>query len=263
MPTDSFFKTVLDKLRPRRRAEQRNIRPDVSEPRFVRLSELIGEPISQPSLYDQALRHRSLLRRRTDTRLISNERLEFLGDAVLGMVVAEHLYMRYRGEHEGFLTKMRAKIVNGKSLARYAKRVDLGELIQMSENMSGLKGRTNDTILADAYEALIGAIYLDKGLPTAKGFIHTHLLAQLDLELLSQTQDNYKSALQEFAQARGWPQPRYTVTEETGPSHNKEFVIVVEINGEHLGSGKAGNKKMAQQLAAREALHVLDQRERE
>jgi len=261
MSGNTIISTIINKLRPRKSIDKRRTEPDVTEERFVKLGELIGESITQAGLYDQALRHRSLLRRKTDTRLVSNERLEFLGDAVLGMVVAEHLYMQYRGENEGFLTKMRAKIVNGKSLAQYASRIDLGYLIQMSENMSGLEGRTNDSILADAYEALLGAIYLDKGLPVAKRFIHAHVLSQLNLELLAQTQDNYKSALQEFAQARGWPQPRYRVSDESGPSHNREFEIVAEIDGKTLGVGKAKTKKMAQQYAAKEALRILAEQE--
>ncbi len=259
MAEKSSIITILKRLWGSKSTDRRNAPSAASGERFARIAELLGEPAGQLDLYNQALRHRSLLRRKTDTRLVSNERLEFLGDAVLGMVVAEHLYSRYRSENEGYLTKMRAKIVNGKSLATCARAIHLGELVLMSENTSSLAGRTNDSILADAFEAFIGAMYLDKGLPIAKKFIHAHVLSHLNLELLAITHTNFKSALQELVQGRGLPQPKYRVVKESGPSHARQFEIEVDVDGKPMGKGTAGSKKMAEQQAAKVALDLLSE----
>lgn len=221
------------------------------------IEQLIGFRIRDLSLYERAMRHRSLLRGETDTALRSNERLEFLGDAVLGFVTAEHLFASFPTKDEGFLTRLRAKLVNGKALAEYAEQIDLGRFILMSKNMIQEQGRQNRTILADAFEALIGAVYLDLGLPAARSFIHRTMFAQVDLGELSQQHDNYKSLLLEFAQARGWAQPTYKVVSEVGPSHARTFTVDAVLQGKPCGRGEAGNKKLAEQRAAREALRRL------
>ncbi len=209
------------------------------------------------SLYERAMRHRSLLRGETNTALRSNERLEFLGDAVLGFITAEHLYQIFPTKDEGFLTRLRAKLVNGKALAECAEQIDLGRFILMSKNMIQEQGRQNRTILADAFEALIGAIYLDLGLPAARAFIHRTMFNDVDLAELSQHHDNYKSLLLEFAQARGWSQPTYSVISEDGPSHARTFTVEAILQGNPSGRGQAGSKKLAEQRAAREALKRL------
>jgi len=209
------------------------------------------------SLYERAMRHRSLLRGETNTALRSNERLEFLGDAVLGFITAEHLYQIFPTKDEGFLTRLRAKLVNGKALAECAEQIDLGRFILMSKNMIQEQGRENRTILADAFEALIGAIYLDLGLTAARTFIHRTMFADVDLAELSQHHDNYKSLLLEFAQARGWSQPTYCVVSEDGPSHARTFTVEAILQGNPSGRGQAGSKKLAEQRAAREALKRL------
>lgn len=221
---------------------------------------LVGTPVGDLRLYAQALTHRSLLRGEGDSHLLSNERLEFLGDAVLGFVVAGHLYAAFPEEAEGFLTRLRAKLVNGRQLARCARRIGLGDLILMSDNMDQSAGRTNQTILADAYEAVLGALYLDRGPDAALTFVYRTLLDELDLERLAERHDNYKSLLLEYAQAQGWPQPRYQVVEESGPSHDKTFTVEVLVDAEPRGQGTAGSKKKAEQLAAREALTQLQDR---
>ena len=172
---------------------------------------LVGMSISDLALYEQALRHRSLLRGQLRSHLYSNERLEFLGDAVLGFVVAEYLYRHFPDETEGFLTRLRAKLVNGQALAEYARLLDLGPLILMSENMAQKDGRKNQTILADAFEAVIGALYLDLGFHEARRFIRRTMLEHVDLNDLAERQDNFKSLLLEYVQAQGWPQPQYRV----------------------------------------------------
>ncbi|NND72071.1 MAG: ribonuclease III [Rhodothermales bacterium] len=230
---------------------------EVSAATLEKLQAIIGRKIVSPEIYSQALRHRSLLRRRHDSRLVSNERLEYLGDAVLGFIVAEYLFHQFPGENEGFLTRLRSKLVKGEALARYAGEIELGKLILMSANMKQMDGEGNSSILANAYEAIIGAIYLDLGVDAARVFIDKTMLQRIDLVHLSKRTDNYKSILLEAAQARSWKQPEYVVTHESGPSHDRTFTVDVIVNGDRMGSGTAANKKKAQQLAAREAIEAM------
>ncbi|MDX1429136.1 MAG: ribonuclease III [Rhodothermales bacterium] len=208
------------------------------------------------TLYRRALRHRSVLRS-SDVSLRSNERLEFLGDALLGAIVAEYLYLHFDDADEGFLTKLRSKLVNRRSLADCGERIGLGHHLDISENMDRVDGRRNASILSDAFEALVGAIYLDGGIGAARRFIHRSLLKETDLESLASRKDNYKSILLEYCQARAWTQPVYNVAEERGPDHNKVFTVKVVVNDVTFGTGTAGSKKKAEQLAARDALDSL------
>src|SRR5690606_1718119 len=192
----------------------------------------------------------------------SNERLEFLGDAVLGAVVAERLYTAYPDRDEGFLTRMRANLVNGQVLADYARAIGLGPLILMSENMAASEGRDNTTILADAFEAVVGALYLDLGFAAARTFVFTLLDDLVDMDDLAEQRSNYKSLLLEYVQARGWPQPTYEVVAEEGPSHNRLFTIDMLVDGLPRGRGAARSKKQAEQAAAREALETFRREER-
>ena len=187
----------------------------------------------------------------------SNERLEFLGDAVLGAAVAERLYTEFPDRDEGFLTRMRANLVNGQILADYARAIDLGPLILLSDNMAASDGRDNQTILADAFEAVVGAVYLDLGFSAARRFVFELIERLVDLPEVSEQRSNYKSLLLEYVQARGWPQPSYDVVVEEGPSHDRRFTIDVLVDGAPRGRGTARSKKQAEQAAAREALDAL------
>jgi ribonuclease-3 len=233
--------------------------PVASDGRVSReaVERLVGLPVRDLALYEQALTHRSVLRGQPGRHLASNERLVFLGDAMLGFVVAEYLYASFPEKNEGFLTRLRAKLVNGQALAHYAERRGLGALILMSDNMVQAAGRQNQTILADAFEAVIGALYLEHGLEAARGFIHRAVLQDVDLSDLATRQDNYKSLLLEYVQARGWPQPKYRLAEQAGPSHDRQFTVEVVLKSEAYGTGTAGSKKKAEQKAAREALRRL------
>lgn len=221
--------------------------------------ELTGFQPINTAYFDTALRHRSVLRRRADTRIVSNERLEFLGDAVLGFVVADYLYRRFRGENEGFLTRLRAKLVNGQALATAARSLGLGEYVQMSDNMVQKGGRDNASILADAMEAVMGALYLDLGMDPARDFIHRVMLDDVNLSRLAKKKDNYKSLLLEYVQSIGDEQPRYELVSEDGPGHSRNFTVDVYVGDRNLGRGSAGNKKSAEQRAAREALERLEE----
>ena len=227
------------------------------------IERLVGIPVHNLALYELALTHRSRFRGEADSHLATNERLEFLGDALLGFVMAETLFQRFPGKNEGYLTRLRAKLVSGKALARYARRIDLGPHILMSENAERSEGRDNPSILADAYEALVGALYLDQDLEAARRFIHASALDPVDLDELAARNENYKSLLLEYMQARGRPQPTYRVVHEEGPSHDKTFTVEALLDGTPFGEGTASSKKKAEQDAARDALDRLRAEEEE
>lgn len=222
---------------------------------------LVGMPIGDLDLYEHALRHRSLFRGVTTDGTESNERLEFLGDAVLGAVVAEVMYTRFEDRAEGLLTRTRATIVNGKALAGYAEAIGLGALILMSENMDSSEGRSNQTILADAFEAIVGAVYLDLGFSAARRFVCAVLDQCVSLEEAAADKSNHKSRLLEYVQGLGLEQPVYEVLSEEGPSHDRTFTVAAVVEGERLGDGVDRSKKGAEQKAAESALRTLRQRE--
>lgn len=218
---------------------------------------LTGFEPKEPALYEQALRHGSLVRGEPSGHLISNERLEYLGDSLLNFVVADALFSSYPDRDEGFLTRVRSGLVNGVALAEFARWLGIGPHIAMSSDMIRVGGRDNDSILADAFEALVGAIYLDQGHGPARAFLHRVILDRIDIEAVAAREDNYKSLLLEFAQARSLPQPSYRVIREDGPAHSRTFTVEVMVNGEVLGIGRAGSKKKAEQQAASLALESV------
>jgi ribonuclease-3 len=222
------------------------------------LSKALGCPISNNDLYRQALRHRSLLRGKPNAHLYSNERLEYLGDAVVGFLVAEHLYATYPEHDEGFLTRLRAKLVNGRALAERAREIDLASFMLVSDSLNN-EQRDSNSILADAFEAIIGALYLDQGMEITRAFVERTVLSHMDLDQLAKVRDNFKSMLLETVQARSQMQPEYSVISESGPSHDKRFVVAVLINSEEYGRGEGRSKKDAEQKAANQALKRLVQ----
>lgn len=183
----------------------------------------------------------------------NNQRLEFLGDAVLNLSIAEFLYRNYGDKPEGELTKIRAKVVSEKSLFVLANKLNLGKYILLGkgEEMSG--GRTRKSILADAVEAVIAAIYLDQGYSTAAVFIYKHLESFINLVAQGNYQD-YKSKLQELVQGKNRENVSYTIIEESGPPHAKTFMIGLVYNGKILATGKGTSKKEAEQNAAGKVL---------
>ncbi|MEM1271819.1 MAG: ribonuclease III [Bacteroidota bacterium] len=223
----------------------------------ARVEQVLGRRLYDLTLYDQALRHRSLMRNQPTGHLRSNERLEFLGDAVLGLAVAEYLYRTFPDRNEGFLTRTRSKLVSGVALSKYAVHIGLDRILLMSDDMERSNGRSNPSILADGFEALLGALYLDQGLDVARSFVLDVLDDHVDIDEVVERRENYKSLLLEHAQARGWSQPRYRVLTESGPSHNKEFRVEVLLNDQPHGRGTGRSKKKAEQRAAKEALRDL------
>jgi ribonuclease III len=225
------------------------------------LDELIQMPVRNEKFFVMALTHRSAIDLQSkDEPFVSNERLEFLGDAALDLVVAEHLYKRYPEFTEGGLTKLRSQIVNAATLAAQARKSNLGKLLIVSESAEQNGVRSSETALADAFEAVIGAIYLDGGYSAAQGFLERTILNQLDFCALLDTDHNFKSLLLEFAQANRLSLPYYFIVQEDGPSHKKHFTIGVRIGAETLGEGQGKSKKIAEQLAAKTAIEKLRER---
>ena len=218
--------------------------------------------INDRTLLRQALTHRSHAHVTGHERIESNERLEFLGDSVLGMVVNEYLYHRFTGKEEGDLTKIKSLLVCGATLAKVGERLGVGPHLLLSRSEAGTGGRSRESILADATEAIIGAIYLDGGLDEAKRFVDHNILINVDATLQERVHRNYKSQLQEQLQARYKVPPRYKVSFTTGPDHARRFTVKVTLKGSVLGVGSGTSKKQAEQRAAESALARLDELER-
>lgn len=206
-------------------------------------------------LLTQALTHKSWVNENKGKRE-SNERLEFLGDAVLEIVVSDALYNEFPKKEEGYLTALRANLVNTVNLAKLAKNLKLGKEIYLSKGEEDTKGRENQSLLADTIEAIIGAIYIDQGLEKAAEFIKTNLLTEVP-EKIKEPLKDAKSRLQELVQAKGYATPKYKVINEEGPDHAKTFVVEVSVNGDKSGTGKGKNKAEAAQNAAEKALSDL------
>ena len=199
-----------------------------------------------------ALTHRSWVNEHKNSRR-SNERLEFLGDAILEFVVSEVIYNKFPNQEEGYLTALRAKIVNTVSLAAIAIKLDLGPHIFLSKGEEDTGGRTNNSLLADTVESIIGAIFIDRGLAESRKFIEENILDNLD-EISNEPLKDPKSLLQEEVQAKGYSTPKYVVVKEEGPDHEKTFTLEVVVDGNKLGSGTGKSKSEAAQNAAKDAL---------
>jgi len=225
----------------------------------LEIEALTGFSISNAAHYETALTHRSAidLNVYNNKKFVSNERLEFLGDAVLDLVVAECLYTRFPDYDEGKLTKLRSQLVNARTLASFSRKIHLGSLLIVSDAAEAIGVRDSETTLADAFEALIGAIYLDSDYLQTKRFLEKKILDGIDFRELSTTDNNFKSVLLEYAQAHHLEIPTYNVIGEEGPSHKKIFTVAVYIGSEMLGQGVGRSKKAAEQLAAQQAVAKL------
>ena len=186
----------------------------------------------------------------------SNERLEFLGDSVLGFVVADYLFKNYTEFPEGDLTKNRSALVCEKACCGFAKQIDLGNYLRLSHGEQNSGGRTRSSILADAFEAVIAAIYLDAGMEEARSFILRFVLPMLKTQKPKAFKD-YKTALQEIIQQNPEEHLEYVLTGESGPDHDKHFTVEVHLNSNVIGKGGGRSKKEAEQQAAREALELM------
>ena len=225
--------------------------------RINRLEKAIGYSFSKLSLLKRALTHKSYA---NEIRLVQeeqNERLEFLGDAVLELAVSELLMKRYPSYSEGDLSKTRAAIVNERQLANFARSFGLGDYLYLGKGEEQTSGREKPSLLADAYEAILGAIYLDRGYKKASEVIQRHYAKLLDHTPSEDIYQDYKTDLQEKSQGLFRAAPRYRLVAEHGPDHDKIFEIELYIRNEKMGHGTGHNKKEAEQMAAKEALTKL------
>lgn len=203
-------------------------------------------------LLEQALTHKSWVNEHPNQRG-TNERLEFLGDAVLEFIISEKLFEKFPEKEEGYLTALRASLVNTVNLALVAKKLNIGKYIYLSKGEEEGGGRENQSLLADTLEAIIGALFLDKGISATEKFIKVNLLSDLSQKVAGPLKDA-KSRLQEYIQAKGLPAPNYSVIKEMGPDHAKKFTIEVIINKKPIAKGIGKSKSEAEQAAARKAL---------
>jgi ribonuclease III len=219
-----------------------------------RLMERLEYYFHSDQLLVQALKHRSYLVFSGEDRLQSNERLELLGDAVLGLVITEHLYHQLPDAEEGALTNHKSSLVNRSHLSRAAHRFGLGDFLYLNDSEERAGGRQRESILADAVEAVIGAVYLDGGMEPARRLILRTIAPELPGLKSESSLRNHKSLLLEWCQREGHSGPVYLVEEEKGPDHQKIFSVAVVVNGVKYGRGEGPSKKIAEQKAAEEAL---------
>ena len=236
--------------------------PKLSVPSLDKLIERLGVTFVDQRLLRSALAHSSFLHEHPDQalELVNNERLEFLGDAIINYIAATLVFDRNPERGEGELTVLRAALINTSTLAGFARSFDLGAYIRLSKGDDASKGRERDALLADTFEALVAAIYLDLGFPGAQAFVvplFEQELARIESDGLPL---DYKSRLQQRIQAERSITPRYHTISVTGPEHRREFIIEVLAGEERLGAGQGASKQAAAQAAAQVALEQLDKR---
>jgi len=224
---------------------------------LVRLQEILNVSFMDLSLLEQALVHRSYLNENPDSVLPSNERLEFLGDALLGFVVAQRLYVEYPHLSEGEMSRLRSAIVCRETLAHLASSLGLGEYLRLGRGEEASGGRKRESNLACAFEAVVGAILVDRGFAAARDFILRFLDAELETAVEETLAKDYKSRLQEIVQAREQKTPSYRIVETTGPEHEKKFTVEVLVGDLVMGRGTGRSKRVAEREAARVALERL------
>ena len=221
------------------------------------LQENLGYRFRDESLLRGALYHSSYANEHRNENIVSNERLEFLGDAVLGFVSAEFLYSRFPNAPEGELTRIRAALVREESLFEVAQALQLGECLMLGKGEESGGGRQRPSILADCTEAVFAAVYLDGGMDCARDLIHRVLLSKGDIEVAESRRRDYKTELQELVQRKPHQVLRYELVGQSGPDHAKVFTVAVLLNGDPVGEGSGHSKKEAEQSAACAALEKL------
>ena len=219
------------------------------------LESKLGYTFENIALLENALTHSSCANE-SQGRLQSNERLEFLGDSILGMVVADHLYRNHPDLPEGELTRTRAALVCEESLVEVARELNLGEYLRLGKGEEAGGGRQRPSIRADAVEAVLAAVYLDGGIGSVRKIIQRYILSR-EVAGLTKPRD-YKTALQELVQRESGQVLQYRLTGEEGPDHDKRFFVEVDLNGSAVGSGSGRSKKEAEQMAAKAAIEALD-----
>ena len=228
----------------------------LSAKELLTIEQRLNYKFNDSSLLEQALTHCSYLNEHKDIAK-SNERLEFLGDSVLGLIISEYLYEVRPHQSEGELSSFRAKLVQAAACALYLKKLNISDylLVARGETLHGKE--LSNSVLADLFEAIVAAIYLDKGLDAAKNFLFKNFASDFD-QILNQPQDNWKTILQEFCQKIYHTSPIYEIISEKGPDHNKIFEVTVSIENKVVGTGFGKSKKLAEREAASFALKKLN-----
>lgn len=218
----------------------------------------LGYRFKDPELLAHALVHRSFITGKDVPYESNNERLEFLGDSVLNMLTTEFLYKTYPNDSEGDLSKRKSAIVSGHACAQSSKEWLLGDYIKIGKSEAKMGGRGKESILADAYEAVLGAVYLDGGLDEVRAILNKYHFPRVTEIINAEDFVNYKSTLLEYAQGKMHTSPEYVIVGEKGPEHQKLFIAEVKLNGVFYGRGEGPNKKRAEQEASRVALEKLE-----
>ncbi len=215
------------------------------------IERILGYSFKNKAVLKEALTHKSFAGEHRGVK--HNERLEFLGDSILGAIVADYIYNQCPHDEEGVLSKIKANLVSRRNLYLWGKALNLGQFIALGRGELATGGRERESIISNAVEAVLGAIYLDGGYEAARSVI----LPWAKTQELTQDAQDFKSALQEFLQQSGPAVPEYEVIQTVGPEHDKTFTVRVSLNGKELGTGKGHNKKLAEQAAAHNALTNL------
>ncbi len=229
------------------------------EKELLEIETKLGSSFVNKRLLDQSLTHRSYGH---EHKALDNERLEFLGDAILKLVISEYLYHKFPDRAEGDLTKIRAAVVSDDTLAGVGRKLDIGSYLLLSANEKRTGGMRRKSNLANAFEAVIGAVFLDSGIGKSREMILGLLGDEIEKVSRAGYIRDYKSALQEYAQKRKWELPRYRVFRETGPKHHRMFWMEVKLKGRRYGMGRGRNKKEAEQRAAMHALNRIKTEEK-
>ena len=225
---------------------------------MVELEKKLQYTFRNKALLEEALNHSSYANEHRSAGVCSNERLEFLGDSILGFVTAEHLFKTYGKLPEGDLTRIRAALVCEQSLYEVAQELELGKCLKLGKGEEAGGGRYRQSILADAVEAVFAAVYLDSDMASISAIIHRVLLDRADAHVVEERRD-YKTSLQELVQREEGRKLTYRMVGESGPDHNKTFIFEVLIDGVAAGQGTGHSKKEAEQMAARDALKKLEE----
>jgi ribonuclease-3 len=233
-----------------------------AKPHFQKLQDQVGYRFKNTALLQQAFQHASYVNENADEKLEDNERLEFLGDAVLDLAISHHLMDRFPDVREGILSRFRAMLVNEQGLFVVASRLSLGEYVLLGKGEEQTEGRKKPSILANTMEALLGAIYLDGGYNSAFQAVQRIFAISLERIDTPEMVHDFKSRLQEFTQKMNRMMPRYRLVDEEGPPHERRFVVEIAYNGRSIARGEGRSKKEAEQDAAREALACLETEEK-
>ena len=223
---------------------------------FTEFENKIGYTFKNKDLLHEALSHSSYANENKHHGRHSNERLEFLGDSVLSIVVSEHLFNHFKHLPEGELTKIRASLVCEKALFEFSKKIDLGQHILLGKGEENSGGRERPSIVSDAFEAVIAAIFLDGGMQAAEKYVLSFIPKNLDSNSAKALQD-YKTMLQEIIQRNPEERVEYVLADQIGPDHDRKFVVNVCLNSNIIGTGEGHSKKQAEQAAAKEALKLM------